>query len=201
VSPLLEPDWKQEKPARAEVENLTSALRLRVSAPETPNVLAVLAQLRTDRGNGGAHLVRIDVAPNRVFNWYASRNRLYEHGVLTKLLTHPDVVDAVRDVNLDRATCEPVFTLLATFDFDCIVANALFTGGAYSTHRGDGRAQRYLALALCEELFGARFGEISAYVSHEAWTPWFLSVAWDMTLVAFDRRTSTLWLLVATDED
>lgn len=61
--------------------------------------------------------------------------------------------------------------------------------------------QKLSALNVCDAMFGLRFGEITLAETFEPWTPWFCNIAWDMTIVIFDRRQRLLWLFATTDTD
>ena len=87
------------------------------------------------------------------------------------------------------------------FLLDGTLSRILFSGGAYSSTRGDGRTEKAFALSVCEAIFGQRFGEVSCYLSSEPWTGWFRGIAWDITVIVFDRRTRRLWILAITDTD
>jgi hypothetical protein len=50
-------------------------------------------------------------------------------------------------------------------------------------------------------MVGLRYGEIAVGESSEAWTPWFLGVAWDLAEVVFDCRLRKLWIFAMTDAD
>lgn len=80
-------------------------------------------------------------------------------------------------------------------------ARILYNGGAYPQTHGDGREEKAFALNIWEAMFGLRYGEVSSYLSGKRWTRWFKGVAWDVTLLIFDRRMRTLWILAVTDTD
>ncbi len=65
--------------------------------------------------------------------------------------------------------------------------------------RGDGRKEKEFAINVCKQIFGLRYGEISLDKSGTAWTPWFYDIAWDLTIVLFDKRLRRMWLFAITD--
>jgi hypothetical protein len=69
------------------------------------------------------------------------------------------------------------FELSTPFTLDGAFAQALYHGGAYHKQQGDGKKEKELAIAVCDAMFGGRFGEVSRYTSHEPWTPWFCAIA------------------------
>jgi hypothetical protein len=87
------------------------------------------------------------------------------------------------------------------FLLDGHFAALLHNGGAYWQRKGDGREEKEFAIKVCEEIFGLRYDEISCDLSGTAWTPWFCGIAWDLTIVVFDRRLRCIWLFAITDTD
>jgi len=87
------------------------------------------------------------------------------------------------------------------FLFDGRLARVLYNGGAYTTSEGDGHDAKTLAIEVADAIFGLRFGEVSLLESVQAWTPWFKGIAWDLTMVLFDRRLRRLSMFVITDTD
>lgn len=82
-----------------------------------------------------------------------------------------------------------------------MLAKLLYHGGAYWHRRGTGEEEKRLALDFCQALFESRYAEISALVGYDPWTGWFRDVAWDYTLVLFDKRHARLSLLAVADAD
>jgi hypothetical protein len=173
----------------------------------------VLSRLRESHSNGGVFLTVFHVSANDTFDWFASRNRLLENGILASILSRLEVRQALPDLmipadseNSATAPSCPTgdvngFKMEAPFLIDGHLVHSLYSGGAYWKQSGDGRAEKQMALDFCEGAFGLRFSEMLYYISHEAWTDWFHGIAWDSTAVLFDRRLRNLWILVVTDTD
>lgn len=177
----------------------------RVNLPSEP-FAKFIEKVRKSHDYGGAYLAAFDVRPDPVFDWYASRNRLSEDGVLEGFVTHSVVREALPELLIPISvqpsnTCNSGFRMFDQFLLDGTLANMLYQRGAYHKSQGDGRAEKKLALEVCDAMFGLRYGEILCNPNYDAWTPWFQGVAWDLTIVAFDRRTRRIWLLAATDTD
>jgi hypothetical protein len=178
--------------------------RIRLEAvrlPEQP-FATFLAAMRESHNNGGAFLAEFDVGPDPVFDWYASRNRLWDERVLETLLAHPAIRTALGELSIpSNPQFESGFSMENQFAFDGTLASMLYHGGAYSRGTGDGRKEHALALEVCNAMFGLRFGEIICCSNGNAWSSWFHGVAWDLTAVLFDRRMRKLWVLTVTDTD
>ena len=164
-----------------------------------------IAQVRRSHDNGGAYLAAFDVGTDPVFDWYASRNRLSEDGLLEGFVTHSVVREALPELRIPASikpsTCNGGFRMFDEFLLDGTLAHVLYRGGAYTKPQGDGSAEKMLALEVCEAMFGLRYGEILCNPNYDAWTPWFKGIAWDLTIVVFDLRTRRIWFLAVTDTD
>lgn len=199
---LLEPDWKQIRPTAIEVREMCEQIQLTpTSLPEHP-FQTFLQRLCKSHDNGGAYLAAFDVGPSSVFDWFASRNRLEDEQLLDELLTRPFVRQAFPELLIPSSgPIKSGLSMSSQFLFEGALSQALYQGGAYHTAKGDGREEKLFSLEVCDAMFGLRFGEVSYYITYEAWTPWFNGIAWDLTAVLFDRRARKLWVTAITDTD
>jgi hypothetical protein len=199
---VLEPNWSQPKPSVDDAVTMCSRVQLsRVELPEQPFNTFVESISKSHR-KGGIQLVAFDVGVDSVFDWFASRNRLTDFGLLDALLVQPTFRQAVPTLNIpDTLSQGAGFDLSTPFILDGALAQALYHGGAYHKQQGDGKKEKELANAVCDAMFGGRFAEVSRYTSHEPWTPWFCAIAWDSSDIVFDRRIRRLWLIAITDTD
>jgi hypothetical protein len=172
----------------------------KVNLPEEP-FSDFLGELRKSHGNGGANLVAFDVAQDDVFDWFASRNRLSDEGIVDSLLVHPVIRGSLADLGIPEFKVDSGLVPVDAFILDGRFASCLHQGGAYWTTTGTGKKAKALAMNVCDSMFGMRYGEISLLESSKAWAPWFKGIAWDMTEVIFDRRLRRLWIFALTDTD
>ncbi len=199
---LLVPDWNQPRPSADDVLEMCRRIELkRLATPNGP-FERFLSTVREKYDNGGAYLNSFEVGTDGVFDWFASRNRLWDDRLLDRLVLHPAIVEAFPEL------CIPVepkdgngFGMFDQFLLDGSLANMIYNGGAYSQASGNGRAEKEFALEVCDAMFGLRYGEVSCNMNYDAWTPWFKGIAWDLTAVMFDRRFRKLWMFAATDTD
>lgn len=68
---------------------------LKIRPLTDPRVDSVLDRLRETHANGGALFASFNVGPGEAFDWFASRNRLLEFGILRQLLDRVEVTSAV----------------------------------------------------------------------------------------------------------
>jgi hypothetical protein len=177
--------------------------RISVSRADlAPEVLGrFLERVRKSHNNGGAHLAAFTLGPDVVFDWFASRNRLSDEHLIDSLIVHPAIREAVPEIQIPASNADTGLEMGDPFFFDGKLARILHNGGAYTTSDGDGREAKTLAIEVCDAIFGLRFAEVSLLESFQAWTPWFRGIAWDMTVVLFDRRLRRLSMLAITDTD
>jgi hypothetical protein len=198
---ILEPDWTQPRPLRSEVQLISRHIGLsNVNLPEEP-FGEFLRCLRESHNNGGAYLAAFEVSQDHIFDWFASRNRLAEEGLMDALIIHPTIRRTLRDLAIPESIVQTGFALSDPFQLDSSFARCLYSGGAYSTPRDDGRNAKRMAMDVCDAMFGLRYGELALFQTSEAWTPWFHGIAWDLTVIAFDRRLRKLWIFAITDTD
>lgn len=201
ASQCLEPDWNQPRPTFDEVRRLCNRITLsRDELPPDP-LNRFLERVRKSHSNGGAHLAAFELGPDAVFDWFASRNRLSDEGIIDLLIVHPEIRRWLPDLDIPTSKANTGLEMGDPFLLDGRLARVLHNGGAYSTAYGDGREAKTLALEACDAIFGLRFAEVSLLESFQAWTPWFKDNAWDLTLVVFDGRFRRLSILAITDTD
>lgn len=211
---VLEPNWSQERPTFQAAQNMCSQVALSPLAIEAESIAQVLNRLRASHSNGGAFFKAVRVGDSDVFDWFASRNRLLEYGILPLLLRRSEIRDLLPELSIqtdyfarnetDACTLASSggFKFDSPFLLDGQLAKSLFEGGAYAPEtKIDGKTAKRLAMDFCEAVFDQRYEDVCLYSSDEAWTPWFHGIAWDWTALLFDKRTRTLWILAVTDTD
>ena len=199
---LLQPDWNQSKPTSDEVANMCEHISLTPIAFQGDVFGQFLKRMRDTHDNGGAHIASMEIGSDPVFDWFASRNRLWEENVLSRLVMRPEIRECMPEVFLPGVLeTGPNFKMESSFSVDGHFADMLYFGGAYSRSVGDGSREKNQSLMVCEAMFGMRFAEVLYYVSCEQWTHWFKGVAWDYTGILFDLRYRRLWTIAVTDTD
>lgn len=199
---LLEPDWNQPKPSSEEAAAMCRRIALdRVTLP-AHRFDEFVRSINLSHHNGGVQIAALDIGADSVFDWFASRNRLWEFDILDGLLVRSTIREAVPELRIPETLPEGAgFGMETPFTLDGGLASSLYIGGAYHKAKGDGRKEKELALSVCDAMFDLRFGEVNRYTSAAMWTTWFYGIAWDSSDVIFDRRLRRLWLLVITDTD
>lgn len=73
---------------------------LEVRQLKDPRLDSVLNQIRGTHQSGGALFASFYVGPSEAFDWFASRNRLLEFGILRRLLDRAEVTSALPELEI-----------------------------------------------------------------------------------------------------
>jgi len=199
---LLDPIWSQGKPTDSDVESMWRELKISREDFRPPAVDEVLHILRNTHTNGGAEFAQFQLSDHPTFQWFGSRNRLWEMQFFERFLSSESVVSSLPELQIDPATLsDPGFQWGNSLTLDGEIAWLLACGGAYGRFSGTAREAKNLGARFCDALFDDRFFEIQVHSSHQPWSPWFHAIAWDSTWLGLDKRLSKVWMLCATDTD
>lgn len=101
-----------------------------------PEYVRLLQEQWTERRNGGAYLKVFQVGPDLVFDWFASRNRLWDERLLDWLVLHPTIAQSFPELLIpDSPRGEKGFGMFDPFLLDGTFASLLYHGGAYVCRR------------------------------------------------------------------
>ncbi len=97
---LLGPDANQKRPTFALAQSMCQQISLELRPLVDPRVDAVLDRIRATYLNGGALFVSLNVGPNEVFDWFASRDQLSIFGILRQLLDRVEVTSSLPELDI-----------------------------------------------------------------------------------------------------
>ena len=83
---LLVPDWNQPRPTTKDVLEMCRHIRLTTLEVPAQPFDKFVTMIRMERRNGGAYLNVFEGGPDPVFDWFASRNRLWDERLLDWLV-------------------------------------------------------------------------------------------------------------------
>lgn len=199
-------DWDQPRPSIAEVVSSWRGLEWEPNPIESGLMDAYLTQVRETHVIGGYLIGRWRATQyNDVTAWFAARHRFGEYELYRLLFDHPvvrrDLAALEIPEHLDRMPggLEEVYGGALTLDG--ILATIIVNGGAYEEFSGSWAQAKHLADEAVADVTGRRYEDFRLHQTSEAWTPWFLDVVWDHTLVLTDSRNEEVTVLCITDED
>jgi hypothetical protein len=116
---LLNPDWNQEKPTFVQARAMCQQVPLEIRPLIDPRVDSVLNRIRETHANGGALFASFNVGPSKAFDWFASRGRLLEFGILRQLLDRVEVSSALPTLKIQPSRREdPAFLVHRLGDYE-----------------------------------------------------------------------------------
>ena len=198
---MVEPDWKQARPATVSVERAWGPESFAQVAFAEPVLEELLAELRTTHANGGAEFAQFSMSEDPTLDWFISRNRFSEIDLFGHLIRSGAFCAALP--RLRGQENQEAFEWLwsSPYRLDGELAGALMTGGAHGKFKKGGRAAKDLGGRFCAALFGDRFEEVPVLKTHRPWSGWFHEQDWDTTWLGVDKGRGTIWLLALTDAD
>ncbi len=112
VMGLLVPDPNQSRPTSKRARAMCQQVRLEHRQLNEPRLDLVLSRLRETHTNGGALFASFQVGPSEDFDWFASRDRLLEFGILRQLLDRDEISNALPELQIQKAKPEnPAFSV------------------------------------------------------------------------------------------
>lgn len=109
---LLVPDPNQKRPTSTQARALCQQVHLEHRQLNEPRLDSVLSKLRETHTNGGALFASFHVGPSEAFNWFASRDRLLEFGILRQLLDRDEISNALPELQIQKAKPDnPAFSV------------------------------------------------------------------------------------------
>jgi len=166
----------------------------------------LLSTLRRYMQNGGVELLSFELR-NGTHNDDHCRMLFPPETVSTRtcrtILQSAAVRAALRRWNavIETSSVPEGWSYLPSYRLDGFLAQLLKRGGAHDKFQGTGKEAKHMAAEFCEILFQERYEQVDVFVSGAAWSSWFKGIAWDTTVMIFDKTERMIWLLMVTDTD
>jgi hypothetical protein len=115
---LLNPDSNQTKPTSVQARAMCQQVALEIRPLIDPRLDSVMNRIRETHANGGALFTSFSVGPNKAFDWFASRGRLLEFGILRQLLDRVEVRSALPALEIEPSRPDdPAFVVHRLADY------------------------------------------------------------------------------------
>ena len=201
---MLDVDWTAARPHLESVEQLWTSKDFDIVAPDAAPVEQYVEAMADTRANGDARWCCVRIPESPAIDWFAARNCLADADFFGHLLASDAVADALGVAAPEHP--DPSFTVESGLTLDAVLAEELVHGGTRSfetildqQYGAYARGKR-LAEDCRDEIIEDRYEEVTLHRTREAWCEWFGDPAWNLTLVAVDRRYRWAWVLAATDD-
>jgi hypothetical protein len=109
---LLSPDPNQKRPTSVQARAMCQQVPLEIRSLSDARLDAVLNRIRETHLNGGVLFASFNVGPGEDFDWFASRGRLLEFGILRQLLDRVEVRSALPALEVPPSSLDdPAFAV------------------------------------------------------------------------------------------
>lgn len=193
-------DWAAERPDQTGFDAGWRRTEI-VAIDGGPALTGVEHALAASHTNGGARVAQFRfVHADDAVTWAMSRNRFGEFDFFARFFAHPAVLAAVPEAARPNGLTD-AFGMEEMFTSFGRLAGSLARGGAYRHASGTDEEVWKLTERFVQEAVGFRLRDSFAWVSWQAWSPWFCGVAWDATFFWFDPAEGLATVLLVTDTD
>ena len=197
----LQIDWKQERPTSSELIGLWNSIKLSRLHNWTASTSTLRDKISETHCNGGIQLHKYKISGNRHFDWFAQRNRLDEIDFLKNIFRHKDLEDYRTDLEIynNNPKVKAIKYWTDIYELPGRLSRIMGLGGAYKSI--DQRHAWTIATDFIKDEFENRFEEFNSYgfVIEEA--QWFHDIAWDSSILLFDKRKYEIIIIDITDTD
>jgi hypothetical protein len=199
---MLEADTTQPVPSTSELIRFWKETDFSVSPRSYPTTLEYVKALQQRYENGRVLFASFEVAAEKLFDWYVSRNDLRGLLFFHKFWHTPTPGQVLSELRVPVSyENDPRFQWTNSFTFAGEIASRLYYGGAYHQSSGSGAEEMQLAERSARELIQDRFSEVLVFANNAAWTDFFFNTGWDATWILLDKRERVIHILAATDTD
>ena len=194
-------DWNQEKPDRNQIIEIWKSIRFEVCNEWSEGANALKEIIEEAYCNGGVQLHKYKIIGNNTFKWFAERNRLEEIKILKNTIKHPDLQNYRDDlkIRISKPKIKNVEYWTDIYDLPGRLARIMRQGGPYRKIE-QGTAWQ-VAVNFVESEFQNRFEEVLLFYIVIEDAEWFFDIAWDYSIILFDKRNYEIIFIDMTDTD
>ena len=191
--------WKSEVPVGAAIAADWNQTIITPIAQIDESLLAVADKLDETYCNGGTQLAQFAIEAPASVRWAMSHDRWNEFHFFDRFFRTEVVVAALTDLIPVKQTVND-FKFITTPELIETLARQIQAVGAYSDPTCQHEAAR-LSNRFVQGALEFRFPAHSAWINWKPWSEWHYDVAWDMTILVFDKRRGVATILITTDTD
>ncbi|MCB0512094.1 MAG: hypothetical protein R2760_02955 [Chitinophagales bacterium] len=197
----LQIDWKQERPTSSELAGLWYSVKLTRLDNWTLATDTLKEKISETHCNGGIQIHKYKISANQHFDWFAQRNRLYEIDFLKNIFSHTDLEDYRSDLEIkgNKPKVKIVKYWTDIYELPGRLSRIMGLGGAYKSI--DQRHAWTIANDFVKDEFENRFEEFNTYDFVIEAAQWFHDIAWDSSILLFDKRKYEIIIIDITDTD
>ncbi|WP_035042313.1 hypothetical protein [Desulfovibrio sp. X2] len=188
-----------EAPDPAELTKMWASIDVHmIDIPNAP-LQTYLKELAKVYANGSVMYRSFQIGHHDAFEWYWSKNRLYEMSFFNNFMSSDYVRYSLHLGHVDEEL-DSQFILRYSLEMPFRMASALYSGGVYLRPEMTAVEVRELANAAVDTLIGRDYENTLFFDCYEPWTTFFMG-SWDYTWVLAQTKERRVHVIIATDID
>lgn len=197
----LQIDWKQEKPTFTELVGLWNSIQLHRLDNWTSATNTLKEKISETHCNGGIQLHKYEIKANKHFDGFTQRNRLNEIDFLKNIFRHINFEDYRKDLQIEdnKPKIKEVKWCTDIYELTGRLARIMGHGGAYK--KINSNIAWTVASDFVKDEFENRFEEFNSCDLVIENAKWFHDIAWDYSVLLFDKRKYEIIIIDITDSD
>ena len=196
-------DFSQERPTNSEVDKMFSSLTIsHLPFPEDKRITDYLDTIKQKYSNGSVLFYQFKVQGDNTFHFYASRNRLLEIDFINKLFSKQVFKETAKELTgIDKIEVNNSNWMSDIFSLPGDLARRIYYGGAYSQEHFSAENAFNLSVNFIDAIADKRYADFNSWILGGNWSDWFFNIAWDYSVLLFDKGKSVVTLICMTDTD
>lgn len=197
----LQINWDQKIPTSSEMAELWNFIKLSRLDNWTSSTNTLKEKISETHCNGGVQLHKYKASSNLHFDWFVQRNRLYEIDFLKNIFRHKDLKDYRKNLKIknNKPKVNNVDYWTDIYDLPEKLSKIMGYGGAFKCI--DQRKAWAIATDFIKDEFENRFEEFNSIEFEIESSKWFHNIAWDYSILLFDKRKYEIIIIDITDTD
>lgn len=199
----LEIDFTQEPPSNVQIDKMYSTLVIKpLPLMSDIRVTEFLETIKSKYSNGNVLFYQFFVDGDKSFNFFASRNTLQEIDFINKFIFSKTFQNVAKEfTRMDRIELSHSDWATDIFSLPGDLAKIIYHGGAYSQDHFSAEHAFTMAVNFTDAISGKRYADFNSWNLGSEWTDWFFNIAWDYSILLFDKKESIVTILCLTDTD
>lgn len=196
-------DFNQERPTNSEVDKMLSSLTiLPLPFPDDKRISTYLDTVKEKYSNGGTLFYQFQVQGDKTFHFFASRNRLAEIDFINQLFQKQIFKETAKELKgVEKIKMENSNWRTDIFSLPGNLARIVYYGGAYSHEHFSAENAFNLSVDFVDTISEKSYADFNCWTLGGEWSDWFFNIAWDYSVLLFDKAKSIVTLICMTDTD
>lgn len=194
-------DFNQERPTNTEVDKMLSYLTIiPLPFPDDKRISTYLDTVKEKYTNGGTLFYQFQIQGDNTFHFFASRNRLAEIDFINQLFQKQIFQETAKELKgVEKIKMDNSNWKTDIFSLPGELARVVYYGGAYSHEHFSAENAFNLSVDFVDTISYKKYADFNCWTLGGEWSDWFFNIAWDYSVLLFDKDKSIVTLICMTD--